>query len=80
MTGTKGRSGGKREGAGRKPAPTCKAITLKPGDVMMMGEKWDDGRWTMGDLVDVIEVSRTHIRLRTRGRDGSEPHDINILR
>jgi hypothetical protein len=60
MSGTPGRSGGKRPGAG----PKVKTRTLRTGQQLLCHEMTADNQPTMGDLVTVEIISRTKIVLR----------------
>ncbi len=79
MVGIKGKSGGARMGAGRPLSPTCKAISLKPGDQYTMGESFPNGGWSIPGLVTVKTVSRKLIVLGVS--DGKkELYEIRLLR
>jgi len=76
MTGKKGCSGGKREGAGRKP----RTFRVKLGDRLYMNSLFQ-GRGTLGSLVEVAAVTRTMLTLCiVESNEQREGERINLLR
>jgi hypothetical protein len=62
MTGKPGRSGGKREGAGRPPS----TVTVREGQEWLMHEIHPDGV-TFGQIVTVRIVGRNRLELLAAG-------------
>jgi len=76
VVGKKGKSGGKREGAGRKP----RSFRVKLGDKLYMNSV-KDGRGTLGNLVVVAAITRQMLTLSViESNEGGEGERINLLR
>lgn len=61
MSGAKDRSGGKRDGAGRKPA----SFTVRLGDKIALV----DGEYSGIELGTIITIERTKFVIRLKDRD-----------
>lgn len=73
MTGAKGRSGGKREGAGRPPAPSVKGRRIEQGQKFLYHALTDAHEpLDMGHMATITHMTRTMIELRLD--DGSLIH------
>ena len=76
MTGKPGRSGGPRQGAGRKPY----SFRLKLGDKLFMNAIVGE-HGTLGNLVEVSEITRTCLVLTIiQSNEGRIGEKINLLR
>ena len=73
MPGAKG-SGGRREGAGRKP----RSFTLKAGDRLALTQRTPEGPLP-GAMIEVTEITRSSVKLLVVSSNGGTEGDTLTL-
>lgn len=63
MPGTKGRSGGKRTGAGRPPAPSVQGRRITQGQEFLHHELTANGSFTLAQMATITHMTRTKIEI-----------------
>ena len=74
MPGAKG-SGGRREGAGRKP----RSFTLKAGDRLALTQRTPEGPLSAGAMIEVTEITRSYVKLLVVSSNGGTEGDTLTL-